>query len=84
MLNRAVGGINPQAVEQQATVKGKFLKVVFMPTVDAEKPADAQRKPALCAHSQGWGAAAWMTVEVLKLIVKYDLVLATGHLQPGG
>ena len=38
VLNRAVGGINPQVVEQQATVKGKFFKVVFMPTVDAESP----------------------------------------------
>jgi hypothetical protein len=81
VLNRAVGGINPQAVEQQATVKGKFLKVVFMPTVDAESPQmrSANRPYVPIAKD---GVLLPETVEVLKLIVKYDLVLATGHLQP--
>ena len=60
VLNRAVGGINPQVVEQQATVKGKFFKVVFMPTVDAESPQvrNANRQGRCSSHSQGSRAAA--------------------------
>lgn len=81
VLNRSVGGINPDAVEQQATVKGHFLKVVFMPTVDAESPQmHAAQKPYVAIEKNG--VLLPETVEVLKLIRKYDLVLATGHLQP--
>ena len=83
VLNRAVGGINPQAVEQQATVVGKLLKVVFMPTVDAESAAARNAMPPrpYVAVAQN-GTLLPETVQVLKLIAKYDLVLATGHSQP--
>jgi len=83
VLNRAVGGINPQVVEQQATVKGKFFKVVFMPTVDAESPqARNANPPRPYVPIAKDGVLLPATVEVLKLMAKYDLVLATGHLQP--
>src|SRR5437762_12588865 len=36
VLNRAVGGINPVAVEAMALSNGGRGKVVYMPTVDAE------------------------------------------------
>src|SRR5580704_15591467 len=69
VLNRSVGGINPQAVEQQATVKGKFFKVVFMPTVDAEsaqmRNANPPRPYVPIAKD---GVLLPETVEVLKLI----------------
>lgn len=83
VLNRAVGGINPQAVEQQAALVGKAFKVVFMPTVDAESAAARSATPpkpyvAVAAN----GVLLPETVEVLRLIAKYDLVLATGHSQP--
>jgi hypothetical protein len=81
VLNRSVGGINPDAVEQQATVKGHFLKVVFMPTVDAQnRKSLAANRPYVPISKNG--ALLPETVEVLKLILKYDLVLATGHLEP--
>jgi hypothetical protein len=81
VLNRSVGGINPDAVEQQATVKGHFLKIVFMPTLDAESPkSHAANKPYVAIAKDG--VLLPQTVEVLKLILKYDLVLGTGHLQP--
>src|SRR6266566_3669226 len=35
-LNRSVGGVNPAAVEQAAAFKGKYLRIVWMPTFDAE------------------------------------------------
>jgi len=83
VLNRAVGGINPQAVEQQATVIGKSFKVVFMPTVDAESAAArAATPPRPYVPVAKDGALLPQTVDVLKLIAKYDLVLATGHSQP--
>lgn len=80
-LNRPVGGINPVAVEAQAKVKGNFLKVVFMPTTDAEtEQAHATKKPYVSVAKDG--VLLPETVEVLKVIAKYDLVLATGHAQP--
>jgi hypothetical protein len=81
VLNRSVGGINPDAVVQQATVKGNFLKVVFMPTVDAEnRKSRAAKKPFVPIAKKG--VLLPETIEVMKLIQKYDLVLATGHIDP--
>jgi len=81
VLNRSVGGINPDAVLQQATVKGHFLKVVFMPTVDAEnRKTRGTTKPFVPIQKNG--VLLPETIEVLKLIQKYDLVLATGHMDP--
>src|SRR5271165_1330668 len=75
VLNRSVGGINPDAVVQQATVKGHFLKVVFMPTVDAEnRKTRGTTKPFVPIQKDG--VLLPQTIEVLKLIQRYDLVLA--------
>ena len=83
VLNRAVGGINPQAVEQQATLIGKLFKMVFMPTVDAESAAArAATPPRPYVPVAKDGVLLPETLEVLRLIAKYDLVLATGHSQP--
>src|SRR5215469_7735482 len=35
-LNRSVGGVNPEAVERMAAIKGGYGRVVWMPTFDAE------------------------------------------------
>src|ERR1039457_4012704 len=35
-LNRAVGGVNPAAVEHMTKVKGGWGKVVWLPTFDAQ------------------------------------------------
>src|ERR1051325_6329137 len=35
VLNKAVGGINPVAVESMALTRGRLGRVVYMPTVDA-------------------------------------------------
>lgn len=81
VLNRSVGGINPDAVVQQATVNGHFLKVVFMPTVDAEnRKSRSANKPFVPIAKDGMLLPE--TIEVMKLILKYDLVLATGHMDP--
>lgn len=83
VLNRAVGGINPQAVEQQAAVKGKLLKVVWMPTVDTELGAikdGKQTRPYVPVAKDGQLLPE--TMEVLRIIARENLVLATGHSQP--
>src|SRR6476646_5456382 len=45
VLNRAVGGINPAAVEQAALMKGGFLRMVWMPTFDAGNAAAPPNRP---------------------------------------
>src|SRR3954453_7816970 len=35
-LNRSVGGVNPAAIELMVMVKGRFGRVVWLPTFDAE------------------------------------------------
>jgi hypothetical protein len=70
-LNRAVGGINPAAVEYMARVKGGFGRFVWMPTSDAH----------LIAISKD-GRLLPEVLQVLDLIAKHRLVLATGHSSP--
>ena len=78
VLNRSVGGINPEAVIQAATFKGGFCKVVWMPTFDAGNDQHPPNRPYV-AVSHG-GKLLPEVIEVLKLIKKYDLSLATGHI----
>ncbi len=68
VLNRPVGGINVAAVEQAATFKGGRAKVVWMPTFDAGKvpiSRDGKLLPEV--------------LEVLRVMARYNLALATGH-----
>jgi hypothetical protein len=99
-LNRAVGGMNPVAVEIAA--RGG-ARVVWFPTVDSvnQRTSRAQAppgaKPPLWAALQDElrangidpppvavvdedGAVRQDVLDVLRLIAKHDLVLATGHL----
>ena len=68
VLNRAVGGINVTAVEQAATFKGGRAKVVWMPTFDAGK-VPVSRDGRLLPE----------VLDVLRVMAKYSLALATGH-----
>jgi hypothetical protein len=79
VLNRAVGGINPVAVEAMALTKGGRGRVVYMPTVDAEyrNPGRANAVPV----SRN-GALLPEVHEVLKVMAKHNLGLSTGHLSP--
>jgi hypothetical protein len=101
-LNRAVGGMNPVAVEIAAR---SGARLVWFPTVDsvnqrtsrAQAPAGA--KPPLWAALQrqlreegiepppvevvGPDGVRPEVMDVLRLIAKHDLVLATGHLSAG-
>jgi len=77
VLNKAVGGINPVAVESMALTRGRLGRVVYMPTMDAEVrlPRGSPRAVAVSRNGQ----LLPEVLEVLKVIAKYDLALSTGH-----
>lgn len=82
VLNEAVGGINPHAVEVMHKMSPQFGKVVWFPTIDAafskrQSKADAQGLTVLKNNK-----LSRETIEVLKIIATEELVLATGHLSP--
>lgn len=82
VLNKSVGGLNPDAVEVMYKIgKGKG-KIVWFPTVDA----DYHRK---IFHQEGEGIKLIKkgnllpeVEEILKLIAQYNLILGTGHISP--
>jgi uncharacterized protein DUF6282 len=76
VLNKAVGGINPVAVEAMALSRGGRGRVVYMPTVDAA--ARNPNSPTAVAVSRN-GQLLPEVLEVLRIIAKHDLGLSTGH-----
>ena len=91
VLNNVIGGFNPYAVEHMAAMGGK---VVWMPTLAAENhlrwektagwvhPASTQkiRSASGIPVLDGKGAVRDEVKEVLDIIARNDLVLASGHL----
>jgi len=77
VLNKAVGGINPVAVESMALTRGGRGRVVYMPTVDAaaRNPPGSPRAVPVSRNGQ----LLPEVLEVLRVIAKYDLGLSTGH-----
>jgi len=82
VLNQPVGGINPAAVEQMAKFKGGHGRVVWMPTCDAENQVrvSGEKRPFVSV-SRG-GALLPEVLEVLKIMAREKLALATGHSSP--
>ena len=78
-LDRAVGGVNPEAVIQGAAIHGKKLKIVWMPTFDSENEVHFLKQNRPFASVARNGKLLPETIEVLNLIKKENLVLATGH-----
>jgi len=79
-LNKAVGGINPHAVEWMSRVSPDYGKFVWFPTFDA-----ASHVQAFGNNSQGLtilndGRLTTETLEVLAVIARQNLILCTGHL----
>jgi hypothetical protein len=81
-LNRTVGGINPAAVERMTRVKGGWGRVVWMPTFDAENQVRVSKENRPYVSVSSNGALLPAVLEVLDLIAKDRLVLATGHSTP--
>ena len=91
VLNNVIGGFNPYAVEHTAAMGGK---IVFMPTLAAENHLQWEKTSGQVhpASSSKIRATTGIPVlngdrtlrdevkEVLDIIAKTDMVLATGHL----
>lgn len=92
VLNYHVGGINPQAVEAALRMGAKE---VWMPTIDAENHArahgargvyDVQSSDPQANSTAGGisilkeGKLTSETLEVIKLVAKYNAILGTCHL----
>ena len=81
-LNRTVGGINPAAVERMTKVKGGWGRVVWMPTFDAENQVRFSKENRSFVSVSRGGALLPEVKEVIGLIAKHQLTLATGHSTP--
>ena len=83
VLNAAVGGINPDAVQWMWRMQGGYGRCVWFPTIDADhhvkhfKDAPEGIK-VLGADGQVLPAVR----EVLKICAQQNLVVNTGHLSP--
>jgi hypothetical protein len=81
VLNNAVGGINPAAVEWMHRMSGGRGKVVWLPTFDSDKHiktlVDPKGSGIVVAPN---GVVTPQVEEVLKIVARENLVLATGHI----
>ena len=78
-LNLTVGGINPAAVEHMTRVSGGWGKVVWMPTFDAENQVRFSKDARPFVSVSRTGQLLPAVIQVIELIAKHGLVLATGH-----
>jgi hypothetical protein len=78
-LSRAVGGINPAAVEEMAKITGGFGRIVWMPTSDAENVIRASGSNAPFVSVSRNGQLLPEVKDVIGVIARNGLVLATGH-----
>ena len=81
-LNRAVGGINPEAVRQMVAFAGGRGKVVWLPTFDAEFYVTRAGGSDPYVRIVANGEPVPELLEVFELVAEHDLVLAMGHSSP--
>ena len=81
-LNRAVGGINPEAVRQSVAFDGGRGKVVWLPTFDAEFYVKRAGTGATYVSVMKNGNPVSELVEVFQIVAENNLILAMGHSAP--
>ena len=79
VLNRAVGGINPVAVQAMALTRGGRGRIVYMPTVDSEYRNPGSPDAVRVSRD---GTLLPEVRQVLEVMAKHDLSLSTGHCSP--
>jgi len=80
VLNKAVGGINPDAVEWMHRIYGSRGKVVWLPTFESDKHVKTFGKPDAKGIVVAPGGKVIPEMEaILKIIARENLLLATGH-----
>lgn len=78
-LNITVGGINPSAVERMAMVAGNWGRVVWMPSFDSESHVKYHKEDRPYVSVSRGGELLPEVKEVISVIAKHNLVLATSH-----
>jgi hypothetical protein len=78
-LNNAVGGINASAVERMAMVAGNWGRIVWMPSFDSESHVKYHKEDRPYVSVSRAGELLPEVKEVIGVIAKYNLVLATSH-----
>jgi hypothetical protein len=78
-LDLTVGGVNPAAVEHMTHVKGGWGRIVWMPTFDAENQVRFDKANRPYASVSKNGQLLPEVNQVLALIAKHKLTMATGH-----
>jgi hypothetical protein len=81
-LNLTVGGINAAAVENMAAISGGWGRIVWMPTFDAENQVRTSKENRPFVPVTRNGELLPEVKDVIAVIAKRDLVLATGHSAP--
>src|SRR5262245_20433927 len=76
------GGVNPAAVEHMAKLKGGYGKVVWFPTYDSEASARNAKPSRPFARVSKDGVLTPESKEVISIVAKYGLTMATGHVSP--
>jgi hypothetical protein len=79
VLNRQVGGINPAAVDYMIKAKGGYGRIVSMPTEDAENQVKYEKSNRPFVSIARNGQLLPEVKEVLSMIARNNLALATGH-----
>jgi hypothetical protein len=83
VLNNAVGGINPSAVEWMHRMYGGRGKVVWLPTFESDRHVKVLvNKDAKGLVVAPGGQVTPEMEAILKIIARENLVLATGHVHP--
>ena len=79
-LNRAVGGLNPHAVEWMWRMQGGYGRVVWFPTFDADNHVrHAGTAPSGIGVVDERGAVLPVVREILKICAARELIVHTGH-----
>ena len=81
-LNRAVGGINPEAIRQMVAFSSEHGKVVWLPTFDSEFYMRRAGSNGGFVSVMRNGSVVPELLEVFNLIAQHNLVLAMGHSSP--
>jgi len=81
-LNRAVGGINPEAIRQMVAFSSEHGKVVWLPTFDSEFYVRRAGSNDGFVSVMRNGSVVPELLEVFNLIAQHNLVLAMGHSSP--
>jgi hypothetical protein len=83
VLNNAVGGINPDAVEWMHRIYGGRGRVVWLPTFESDKHVKTFSKPDATGLMVAPGGQVTPQMEaILKIVARENLLLATGHVHP--